>query len=260
VSSLLNILIIYQPTHLLIPFVTVFSLAAIGVSAAATNLDSRLERQAWSAGLLALAVLGVVVYRRPDDLLIAPPLVFVVLWLTWMVVEHIRHDASTKERVAWLMFLAAALFIRFGIHHEAVPSGSSSPDAQAMTWLRDHLPPGTRIGAYAPGVIWAANMTPVTNPDLGNLTTSEALWGWLRRDKVEAIYVDDALRRFEPAAWQTIRSQIGHGLDVAFDKAADGRAFDWRNLMFHGTFTDSELVQVLIRHSDGSDLKSTRSP
>jgi len=37
------------------------------------------------------------------------------------------------------------------------------------------------------------------------------------RKKVQAIFVDDYLRNYEPGLWDTIQKQIGNGLTVGFD-------------------------------------------
>jgi hypothetical protein len=246
-SNLLHVLIIYQVPHLLMAFVHVCALAGIGITAAATHLDRRRERQAWAAGLLALTVVGAVVYRRPNDLLLAPVLIMAALWLTWLVVQPIRDDAATRMRVACLVLIAGALFLRFGVVHAGVPPRGSSPDEQATTWLHDHFRPGTHVGAYAPGAVWAASMTPVTLA-LSTMTTSEAFWAWVAREHIEAIYVDDKLRTLEPVAWQTIRSQIGQGIDVAFTNASNRPTVDWPNAAFHmSRAAESEPIQVFVR-------------
>lgn len=246
-SNVLNILIIYQMTHLLMPFVNVFALAGIGVAATAAHLDSRLERRAWALALMALTVVGIGVYRRPNDLLLAPLLILAALWLTWLVVEQIRDDPGTRMRVACLALLAAALFLRFGVVNAGLPARGNSPDERATMWLRDHFGPGARIGTYAPGAVWAASMTPVTI-ELSDMTTADAFWAWVARERIEAIYVDDRLRNFEPVAWQTIHSQVGHGMDVAFDQASSRSSADWRNATFHMLRSiQSEPVQVLVR-------------
>ena len=210
------------------------------------NLDNPLERRGWVTGLLALTALGVAAYQRANDLLLAPLMLLGTLWLAWMAAQRVRHDASARMHVAYLVLLAAALFVRVGVVHAAVPTPGSSPDEQATKWMRDHFPAGTRIGTYAPGAIFAANMEPVTNFDFGSITTPDVFWAWMARERIQAIYVDGALRTLEPVAWQAIRSQIGHGLDVVFDKAPGGPTVDWRNAMFHSRPPQSEPVQVLV--------------
>jgi hypothetical protein len=194
----------------------------------------------------------VAAYQRPNDLLLAPLMLLGALWLAWLAAQQVRHDASARMHVAYLVLLAAALFVRFGVVHAAVPTRGSSPDEQATKWMHDHFPAGTRIGTYAPGAIFAANMEPVTNVEFGSITTPDVFWAWMARERIQAIYVDGALRTLEPVAWQTIRSQIGHGLDVAFDKAADAPTADWRNGMFHSRPPQSGPVQVLVRAPGGS--------
>jgi hypothetical protein len=39
----------------------------------------------------------------------------------------------------------------------------------------------------------------------------------MTREKIEAIYTDDDLRKFEPAVWDVLQKQVGNGLSIAFD-------------------------------------------
>jgi hypothetical protein len=235
--SVLYILLIYTETHLLIPFATVFALAGIGVAAVVTNLDSRRERYVWSISLAALTALGAAAYRQPNDLLLAPMLVLSGLWLMWLVAAQMDPHWRQTPVVACLVLLAVALVLRLGVVHAAPRVVGSSADEQATKYLEDHFPPGTRIGAYGPGKIWAAKMTPVTMLNLDGVTTAEALWEWMAKERVDAIYVDRLLRTFEPVVSRTIGSEIDHGLDVTFERASD-------------TSTDSPAVQIVVRTSD----------
>jgi hypothetical protein len=46
----------------------------------------------------------------------------------------------------------------------------------------------------------------------------------MARERVEAIYADVDLRTYEPAAWDAVRKQVGHGLEaVAFDSTGVAR-------------------------------------
>jgi hypothetical protein len=235
--SVLYILLIYTETHLLIPFATVFALAGIGVAAVVTNLDSRMERYVWSIGLVTLTAFGAAAYRQPNDLLLAPIFVLSGLWLMWLVTAQMDPRWRQTPVVACLVLLAVALVLRLGVVH-APPRGiGSSADEQAVKYLEDHFRPGARIGAYGPGRIWAAKMTPVTMLNLGGVTTPEALWEWMEKEKVDAIYIDHTLRTFEPMVSRTIGNQISHGLEVGFERASD-------------TSTDSRTVQIVVRTSD----------
>jgi hypothetical protein len=215
--SALYVLLCYQPAHLLMSFTTLFALASLGVSAVATNLDSREERVLWSIGLLTLAIAGGAVYRQPNDLLAAPLLLLLGLWLMWLVT---KQEVGERRRTATACFvlLAATLLVRFGIAHAKPRALGSAPDERATLFLRDHFRPGTAVGAYAPGKVWNANMSHVAMVNIRDLKTSEDVWQWMARERVEVIYADKDLRTFEPSAWEAIRKQVSHGLEVvAFD-------------------------------------------
>jgi hypothetical protein len=83
--------------------------------------------------------------------------------------------------------------------------------------MRERLKPGAHVGAWAPGNVWIANMECVPMArDLRYMKSGEDLREWMTREKVEAIYVDRALRECEPSLWNLIREQIGKTLAVAF--------------------------------------------
>jgi hypothetical protein len=58
--------------------------------------------------------------------------------------------------------------------------------------------------------------------DLRDMKSAQDVSDWISRERIEAIYVDDDLRKFEPAVWDAIQKQIGKSLEVAFD-SGDGR-------------------------------------
>lgn len=211
----LYVLLCFQAAHLLIPFLTVFSLAAFGVSGIAANLASRTERRAWTAVTVLLAVLLAGAYGRPNDLIAAPLLLLAGLWLMWLAVDAnptLRHSAAASSFV----ILPVILTIALGIVHADPRSLGSTPDERATLYLRQRFTPGTTIAAYAPGKVWSADMRHVQIVNRRDWKTDADVWAWLNREKVEAIYADADLRGFEPHAWALLEQQVGRGLEVGF--------------------------------------------
>ena len=114
--------------------------------------------------------------------------------------------------------MALALILRFGLPESKARLLGSGADEQAVVYLAEHFRPGTRIAAWGPGKIWTAKMVYVRMvADLRYMKSAQDVSEWMAREGVKAIYVDDYLRRFEPAVWNTIQRQIGSGLKVVFD-------------------------------------------
>jgi hypothetical protein len=219
--SILYVLLCFQAAHLLIPFLSVFSLAAFGVTGILGNLDSRTERRMWSVSLLALCLGSAAAYGKPNDLLAAPVVLLVGLWLTWIVSDYYGARRTSVATPA-LVFLAFALVVRLGIvHTEGRVLGTTSAE-RATTYLRSRFPPGTNVAAFSPGPVWTANMAHVPIFDFPGLPLAEDAGTWMSRERVEAIYVDHELRTFEPAAWSAIQKQVGVGLEVGFDGTESG--------------------------------------
>jgi hypothetical protein len=212
----LYVLLCFQAAHLLIPFISVFSLAAFGVTAILGNLDSRTERRMWSVGLLALFLAGAAAYGRPNDLLAAPIVLLLGLWLTWIASDYSRAGRRSVAIPA-MVFLALALVVRFGIVHTEARVLGTTPAERATTYLRSQFPAGTRVAAYSPGAIWTANMVHVAILNARSWQSPEDVRAWMSRENVKAIYVNYELRTFEPIAWSAIQKQLGDGLEIGFD-------------------------------------------
>jgi hypothetical protein len=214
--AILYVLLCFQAAHLLIPFLSVFSLAAFGVTGILANLDDRTERRIWSIGLLSLSLVGAIAYGSPNDLLAAPIVLLLGLWLIWIVSDS-QGAQRRSVAVPAMVFLALALVVRLGIVHTEARVLGTTPAERATMYLRSRLPPGTAVAAYSPGAVWTADMVHVPILNARGWHSPEDVWTWMSRENVKAIYVNYELRTFEPVAWSAIQKQIGHGLEVGFD-------------------------------------------
>jgi hypothetical protein len=217
VYGALYMLLCYQPSHLLMPFLTVFSLAAVGISAFSLNLLSRRERYLWSAGLVVCAIVAAGRGRVPSGPLVATLIMFLGFWLIWLVIDP-NDGVQNRRTIGCLILLSVALILmKFVPPSKAQGLGSGSDDKAAL-YLREHFGAGTRVGAWGPGKIWNANLEFVYMiAELRHMKSAEDVSEWMARERVKAIYADDDLRKFEPAVWDTLQKQIGNGLSVAFD-------------------------------------------
>ena len=213
--TILYVLLCYQPAHLLMPFLTVFSLASVGVSAMLLNVDGLRERYLWSAGLLALATVGAAKCTTPN-LLGASLVVLLGLWIVWLVADRYR-DVPNTMTLAGLLLLSVALVVIFVFPYLKTRVLGSGPDEKAALYLRQHFKPNTPIASWGPGNVWLANMSNVQmNGILRYMKSEQDLADWMAQNDVKAIYVDHKLRQWEPDVWGVIQGQIGKSLEVAF--------------------------------------------
>lgn len=220
--TVLYVLLCYQAAHLLIPFPTILALTAIGIGAVAQNLNSRAERYAWSGALVVMAAAILVAYQGLNDLLAAPLLLLASLWLAWSITDGIDGRSRHVPALASLVLLACGLAIALGVVHTVPRTLGNTPDEQAALFLRDRLRPGTVVGAYGPGKVWLAGMAHAQMVNFHAMTSAEDLRAWMSRNGVEAIFVDEELRTFEPRVWQTIQAQLGRDLAIAFQAGSSG--------------------------------------
>jgi hypothetical protein len=213
--AILYVLLCYQVSHLLMPFLTVFSLASLGVSAMLLNTDGWRERYLWSAGLLVLAVAAAAKCSTPN-MLGATLSVVLGLWIVWLVADRYRHIANATA-LAGLLLLSVALLIRFGFPYEKTRALGSPPDEKAALYLSQHFKPNTPVGAWAPGNVWLARMTHVPmSGQLRYMKSPQDLADWMTHNDVQAIYADRKLRDYEADVWGLIQSQVGKQLNVVF--------------------------------------------
>ena len=195
------------------------------------------------AVLFGLALLGAVaLFRgaRPVLLLcflwVMPLMVY---WLTWFREGYFGHYFIV---VYTLAALGLARLVRRGARRFAVVSGvivlvgllsvamatnlprlcagadrrEPSASEKAVLVLRDTLPEGSWIGAWAPAVPLAANMQHALMIVYMDEYTDADFSAWLDRYQVRAIYVDRKLRECEPHVTQLVEAQVGRRLREIF--------------------------------------------
>ncbi|OGO19839.1 MAG: hypothetical protein A2Z14_17750 [Chloroflexi bacterium RBG_16_48_8] len=125
--------------------------------------------------------------------------------------------------VGLLIFLCAGLILRGGYRFPDYPSIGDYPDEKALVYLTKTLEPGSRVGTYAPLNAWAAKLVSVNmSVQLRSLETPQKFVQWMQDEKLQAIYVEGALRSAEASVWSLIQEEIGKSLEVGFTTGEDG--------------------------------------
>jgi hypothetical protein len=220
--AVLYVLVVSRPTHLLMPFLSVFALAAVGVSAFSCKIQSRPERYMWTAVPLLLAVAAAATGRVPSGPFTAALVTLFGFLLIWAANDFYAVDHESRA-IACLLLLSIAIVLRFGIQ-PTVTQGTSGSDAArgGSHFLAAQFAPGSNIAAWSPQSVWNAKMSFVQMAGtLRELKSPTDVWAWLERDRVHAIYVDDQLRQFEPVVWDLMHKQVGNGLAVGYE-SVDG--------------------------------------
>jgi hypothetical protein len=207
------ILLVFQPSHLLLPFPVVFCFASIGL----TSLITASSKQRLLASVVLLGFVVLAAARNAPLPFICVALVPLVgLWIVWTVSKWFEN--SEVMRPAALVFLLSIMLL----FAERVPQQKLrklgiAPEEQAMLFLKRNFEEGTAVGAYTPAVPWAAKLKRVTLVNRRTEVQSEQdLQRWIRDDNLHAIYVDGSLRRYESSVWALIEAQIGKTMDIAF--------------------------------------------
>jgi hypothetical protein len=223
------IFISLRPHYFLQPYYVVFALASIGLTAIFSNYKSKKEFILWTIVLVLFAISGVILQSL--QMLVASCIFLIGLWITWTIVGYYK-DHQEKKLIGLITALSIILIIGIG-YRGGYPSPKfrklgTTPEEKAVLFMREHLEPGARVGAYYPWSIWTANMTyERMYLSLRSMNTEKDVLDWMKDKHLKAIYVDEELRNFEPSVWKLIENQIGRNFKIVFN-------------------SDDESVQVLM--------------
>jgi hypothetical protein len=210
---LIYILLAVIPNYLLFPFPVVFCLASIGLTSVVSL--PRQQRYLWSATLVGLIALAI--GRNISLLFISSAVALLIgLWIVWIVSNRYRN-LEIVNPLAFVFLFSMMLLFREGVAPQKMRKLGIAPDEQAVLFLTRNFAEGTPVAAY-PGIIpWAAKMKRVSlsNSRL-EIRSEQDLRRWMIDNNLEAIYVENDLRRFESSLGALIESQIGKSLEVAF--------------------------------------------
>ncbi|MCI0892673.1 MAG: hypothetical protein J4N65_08980 [Chloroflexi bacterium] len=209
------IITIFRDGHLQFPFYLVYSLAAIGLTAAMGNLGNRREQIFWIVALVGFMAYGVI-DRKPAVtygvfLLLA---VFVIIRIGWRTM-NLRPNAWVA---AMLLFFAGGIILHGDYAGPKVRVLGQAADERGVLFMIEEFPEGTRVAAGSPGPIIAANMTymGLASLDVPRFDDSKEFLSWMRGQDIKAIYVDHSLSSDNPFFWELISSEIGQELERGF--------------------------------------------
>jgi hypothetical protein len=141
------------------------------------------------------------------------------LWIVWILANEQRQFQILNASAIIFLFSLMLLF-REPIPPQKIRKLGIAPEEQAVLFLRRNFPENTRMAAYSI-VPRAAKMNRVNllglvlRKNSAKQSSEQDLRQWVVDNKVEAIYVDDTLRRYE-ALWALIEREIGDSLEIAF--------------------------------------------
>jgi hypothetical protein len=211
-------LLVFQESQLLMLFPGLFCLASIGLSGLLSL--SRKQQFGWSA--LLLLFFAVAAVRNTTIVYMFSPLALLAgLWLVWITVRKYGRTLPQLAPALAFFFFAMVLF-RDNASPQKLRSLGSAADERAVIFLKHTFSQNAAIASYSPNAPIAAEKSYIelTGVDTrAAIQSGQDLQRWLKQNNVDAIYVDDYLRRYEPPLWSIIEEQIGSSLDVVFSSS-----------------------------------------
>jgi hypothetical protein len=210
---LIYILLAVTPPYLLFPFPVVFCLASIGLTSV-VSLPNQ-QRYLWSATLVGLIALAI---GRDISLpfISSAVALLIGLWIVWIVSNRNRNLEIVIPAALGFLFSIMLLF-REGVPPQKMRTLGIASDEQAVLFLTRNFAEGTPVAAYPAIIPWAAKMKRVSLTDsMLEIRSEQDLQRWMIDNKLEAIYVENDLRRYESSLGALIESQVGKSLEVAF--------------------------------------------
>lgn len=206
---------LFRAGHLQFPYYIIFTLAGLGVWGIVRRLDANREWLAWTA--LSLALLLITAVSNKMAVFYGALAFLMALWAAvWVARQGL--DTRSKHALALTFLLLGGVVLHGDYPSPRLPRLGEDGKEQAAAFLREALPPGSWVATGSPGVVWAADMEPLTltSTDVPVDRSPEEFLAWLQAQQVRAIYVDHTLYNINPALWSRIEPLIGTALGRAF--------------------------------------------
>jgi len=204
---------LFRHGHFQFPFYVIFNLAAIGLAAILSNLQSRIEKSWVTILLLAFCLYGII----DNKLAIFYGAAITLLCIGAIYMLFFR-EGQFLSPIPLLMLLIAGIIIRGNFPSPVIRTMGTDPKEQCVNYLVEHFKPGTTVAAASPGVVWAAKMSNagLSSTDVPQGRTPDGFFRWMVDQGVEAIYVDHDLYNGLPGIWKLIEPQIDENYERVF--------------------------------------------
>jgi hypothetical protein len=201
----------FRHTYFLFPYFIIFSMTSIGLISIIYNLGKKML-YFWSSILLVPVIFGILT-NRPN--IFSAPLLFLIgLWLIRIILNQYRTLEGIKP-IGIILALCFAMFLKTGSLYPKFRTLGMAPGEKAALFMKEHLEPGSLVFAEAPGLVWIAKMNfrlldfRFRDKNEYDLSKEHLFYG-------KAVYVNNALRYFEPELVKKIEKLIGKGLEVGY--------------------------------------------
>jgi len=223
---LLLMILLLWPAHLLIYFLTFFRspyfiflyfiilfFASVSLNAILYHMNQK-RLYFWTALLLGLAILGVFLQR--PNVFSAAIICLIGLWIIRIVVNQYQ-DHEARKPVAIILALSFLFLLKAEYALPRLRTLGVTPDEKAVLFMKKNLVPGSLVFAEAPGPVWTAKINFGALDFKFRDKNEQDIIERLHFFNANAVYVDNALRYFEPGLVSKIERLIGKGLDVGYE-------------------------------------------
>jgi hypothetical protein len=206
------LLTFYRHTYFLFPYFVVFSFASVSLNFILYHMNKR-RLIVWTVLLLGLALLGLMT-SRPN--VFSASLIFLIgLWVVKIIVNRYQDREAIKP-VAIILALGILFLLKADYPLPKFRALGINPDERAVLFMKEHLDQGSVVFAEAPGPVWVGKMRfrPL-DFNLRNLSEQD-IFRLITSFNGKAVYVNNALRYFEPVVVSKIEKMIGKEFKVGF--------------------------------------------
>lgn len=202
----------YRHTYFLLPYFVVFVFASVSLNFILYHMNKR-RLYFWAVLLLGLAILGLISHR-PNVFSVA--VIFLIgLWIIKIILNHYQDYEAIKP-VAIILALCLLFLLKGGYPLPRFRTLGITPDEKAVLFMKKNLVPGSLVFAEAPGPVWTAKMNFAPLDFRFRNLSDRDIFGLIISFNRKAVYMNNALRYFEPGVVAKIEKLIGKGLEVGY--------------------------------------------
>jgi hypothetical protein len=211
----------FREGYFLLSYASVLLFVAVGVEALVTDWHGRPHRIAWSVLFLLFASLGLLI---GDLTMIWVPMVLLCgicgLWVG--LKSHLSSIGIQPRRAVMILCIMLLTASLSPVHRSLISQPKArrlgvSGDEQAAIYMRETFEPFSRIGTYSLAPVTLAKMQFVAmHEETRQFTSIGEFDAWILDEDLQAIYIDQAFRSYEPTLWALVKELLGWRLEVGF--------------------------------------------
>jgi hypothetical protein len=167
----------------------------------------------WTTLLFGLMIMGIVT-NRPN--VFSAAVIFLIGFFVMKIILSRYEDHEAIRPVSIILMVSLLFLLKVAYPYPKFRTLGIAPDEKAVLFMKEHLAPGSLVFAEAPGPVWTARMNFRPLDFRFREKNEQDILSCFNYFYAKAVYINYALRYYEPGLVEKIERLVGKGLEVGF--------------------------------------------